>query len=182
MTGYNLKSAFQRLTWRFTSGKFEPNQNDLDALKTIADWVNREKEERINQNRYFGKLVVYCLMREIEYFNDTNLAEKKLHEVLNFPLAYWFDRYRLQRIMRDFQETKEVLNIQEFSEIWDKHKDEKGYFNTEAIRAENLSNYTLISEHKDLLLQSLTRWEQKEINIVLTDFITELLNEYGNTP
>lgn len=178
----NLQKAFQRLEWRFSKGNFTPNQNDADALQFLADWVNREKSDRLNQNRYFGKMVIYCLMREIDFFKDVKLAEKKLNEILELPIEYWYDRYRLQRVMRDFQDTMDVLNITHFTEVWDKHKDDKGYFDMEAIRTETAENDALMKENKDLLIQSLTRWKQKEINGILNLFITELLNEHGDKP
>lgn len=178
----NLQKAFQRLEWRFSKGKFEPNQNDVDALQFIADWINREKEERINQNRYFGKIVIYCLLREIDYFRDIHFAEKKLHDILSRPLEYWYDRVRLSFLIKEFEEAKEVLGIEEFVDIWDKHKDEKGYFDRTKIDPQIEANINLLKENKGLLEKSLDSFNQKEINAKLNHFITELLNEYGNKP
>lgn len=178
----NIDKAFQRLSWRLSSGKFEPNQNDVDALTFLADWVNREKEEKINQNRYFGKMVIYTLIREIEWLKDTKMAESKIHHVLKMPLAYWYDRYRMQRVMRDFQETMDVLGIEHFYAIWDKHKDENGYFDMAKIKPETVSNDELFNRHKSELEKSLTRWEQPEVTTALNHMLSELLNEYGNMP
>lgn len=177
----NILKDIGRLSWRFGTKKaFLPNQEDINALNSIITWVNREKEQRINENRYFGKLAIYCLMREIEHFKDTKMAERKLHNILELPLEYWYDRFRLLRVMRDFNETKEMLNIQDVVEIWDKHKGPDGYLDMEAMRKDAAENKKLMAEHQDVLLQSLTRWEQSEINGALNYFISELLNEHGN--
>lgn len=178
----NLQKAFRRISWRFSNGTFTPNQNDVDALKFIADWVNREKEESINRNRHFGKLAVYCLMREIEFFDNIHFAERKLHDVLENPLEYWYDRYRLLRIMRDFKESKEILGIDEFPAIWDKLKDSDGKVDIDAKNQVLSDNYRMIEDNREVLKKSLDSWNQSEINKMLNHFITELLNEYGNKP
>ncbi|KGO88074.1 hypothetical protein Q765_03185 [Flavobacterium rivuli WB 3.3-2 = DSM 21788] len=177
----NIINNIQRLNWRMVSKKaFMPNEDDKAALKGIVEWIDREKENRINNNRYFAKIVIYCLMREIDFFGNMHFAERKIHQVLKFPAVYWYDRFRLQRIMRDFQQSKEVLGIEDISEIWDRNTSENGYLDMDKIKAEWSESKKLTKEHQSILLKSLDSWQQPDINNRLNHFVTELLNEYGN--
>lgn len=178
----NLQKSVQRLVWRFGNGQFTPNQNDADALQFIIDWIKREKEERINENRYFGKIVVYCLLRELDYFGDVNLAERKIHDILQRSTEYWYDRVRLILLLKEFEDSKTVLGIKEFVELWDNAKDESGKVDRFKLDPQIEANLELLKASSAPLKKSLESWKQEEVNKKLNHFITELLNEYGNKP
>jgi hypothetical protein len=178
----NLQKAFQRFEWRLSNGKFEPNQGDIDALQFIAEWVNWEKEVRVNENRYFGKIVIYCLLREMDYFGDIHLAETKIHDVLKKPIEYWYDRVRLIILLKEFEDSKSVLGIKEFVELWDNAKDESGFVDRFRLDPQIQANLELLQMNAEPLKKSLDSWKQKEINDKLNNFISDLLNEYGTKP
>lgn len=175
----NLIQAIKRLSFTISNGN-KSNDVDVDALNIIIEWVNKEKEKRINENRYFGKLVIYTYLRELDYFQDANLAERKIHDILQKPLEYWYDRIRLNFIMRELEITYGILGFENTSEIWDKNKDDEGYFDMHQIRVDAHNSHKLIEENKDVIEETLRSWSQNEINAKMNIFITELLTEYGN--
>jgi len=177
-----IEKAMQRMFWRIQNGKFEPNENDLQSITFIAEWINREKQIRINQNRYFGKILIYTLMREIDFFEDSNLAEVKIHDILNHPINYWYDRFRLLCVTRELTINLEILGIDHITKIWDRNKDNNGYLDVEKIQQEGKESDRLLNENKEALIKSINLWSQKEVNDKLNNFISELLNEYGNMP
>lgn len=177
-----ITKAINHLIWRFTDGGIKATPNDLNSLKAIATYLNNKTEDNINENRYFSKITIYTLLREIEYFGDTESAERKINEILEHPLEYWYDRVRLMFILKEFELTKEMFDIKDIPEIWDKNKDENGYFDMTKIREDAATNKELIFKHQKELCKSLDSWDQNEINKKLNFFINELLNQYGNKP
>lgn len=177
----NLIQAIKRLSFTTSNGN-KANDSDVDALNVIIQWINNEKEKRINENRYFGKMVIYTYLRELDHFQDSNLAERKIHDILERPLEYWYDRIRLNFIMRELEITYGVLGFENTAEIWDKHKGNNSYFNMDSIRTDVLESNEVLKKNKDELIKSLLTWPQKEINAKMNLFITELLNEHGNKP
>lgn len=171
--------AIKRLSFT-TANSNKCNDGDVDALNVIIEWVNKEKETRINENRYFGKMIIYTYLRELDHFQDSNLAERKIHDILERPLEYWYDRVRLNFIMRELEITYGVLGFENIAEIWDNHKSNNGYFNMDAIRTDVLESNDILKKNKEEVIKSLLTWPQQEINAKMNLFITELLNEHGN--
>jgi hypothetical protein len=177
----NLIQAIKRLSFTTSNGN-RSNGGDVDALNVIIQWINKEKEKRINENRYFGKLVIYTLMRELDHFEDINLAERKINDILERPLEYWYDRLRLNFVSRELSLTYNILGIENIAEIWDKHKGKDNYFDMDMIRYDIHEREILIKNNKEEIIKSLLTWPQSEINAKMNIFITELLNEHGNKP
>ena len=173
--------AIKRLSFTTSNGN-KCNDGDVDALNTIIEWVNKEKETRINDNKYFGKLVIYTLLRELDYFEDINLAERKVNDILERSLAYWYDRIRLNFVTRELELTYKILGIENVAEVWDKHKGIDGYFDMDMIRYDAHESEVLIKNHKEEIIKSLLTWPQQEINAKFNVFISELLTEHGNKP
>jgi len=179
----DIAKHIQRISWRFTTKKpFLPDKEDKAALNEIIKWVNREKDERYNKQNVFAKLSIYALMREIDYFGDIHFAERQIHDVLKMPLVYWLDRFRLMQIMRSFADTKQMLGIEDISDIWDRNKNLDGYLDVEKLKLDATVIKNLEIENKGNLFKSLDSWQQEEINKKMKYFITELLNEYADKP
>ena len=49
-----LDKSVQRLSWQFSRGvSFKPNQNDVDALNTIFEWITSQKEINLLNQQCF---------------------------------------------------------------------------------------------------------------------------------
>lgn len=85
--------ATQRLAWRFTEAvkrkSFVVNQNDIDALNIVGEYVERTQKEQYVNNELFAKLYVYLFMKVLENDKTTvfdNNARRKIGNLLKKPL------------------------------------------------------------------------------------------------
>lgn len=177
----NLIKNIQRISWRLSSGKqFTPNDSDIDAFNEIITWINKEKEDRINQNRYFAKIVVYAYINELRFYKENSFSEKKLQEVLGKPLEFWYEEFKKEMNQKELNETLSFLGI---TDQWESNKNESKLFDINKIRQDAKNNEELIKEHKELLTKAvLGVWDIEDISNKLNFYITELLTNYANKP
>jgi len=99
---HDIKKAAERLIWRLKPDKegnfksFTPNQNDVDSLNCILNWINNQKKETLNNNTLFAKLYIYVLTQEINYHDTTVLdpiPQKKVSALLNHPLDKFYKSF-----------------------------------------------------------------------------------------
>lgn len=94
---WDIKSAGERLLWRFKSGKsFVPNELDVDALTCVLSFINRQTSENIANNQLFAKLYIYHLTMNIRYYETTVLNEfpvGDLHRLLSKPLTSFYKAF-----------------------------------------------------------------------------------------
>ena len=62
-----IERAMEQFAYRLQNGRYEPNQNDVDAFKFVAEWINREKAKEINQNFKF-LIILKKSIFEVGYF------------------------------------------------------------------------------------------------------------------
>ena len=95
---YNFDKALQRIGWRFTSKKpFLPNQQDIDSINCILQWINNQKKEDLKKNHLFAKLFIYNLNQIIrDYDTDVlnDFAQKELSRLLNIPLEAYYRAFK----------------------------------------------------------------------------------------
>lgn len=128
----DLKKAAERLIWRLKPNKnggfksFTPNQNDIDCLNCILNWINNQKKETLNNNHLFAKLYIYVLTQEIN-FHDTNvldsIPQKKVSALLNHPLDKFYKSFtndlyenQLKRLLRLTESEEQRKVISEYQE------------------------------------------------------------------
>lgn len=83
--------SLDRIVWRFTESAkknkpFRVNQNDLDALADLTEFVERAEKNQFEANELFAKLYIYLYMKVLETSNTTvfdNIARKKIGNLLN---------------------------------------------------------------------------------------------------
>lgn len=56
--------AINRLAYTISKGN-KPNASDMEALNDIIDYVNKEKERELNNNRLFAKLYVNVFKNDL---------------------------------------------------------------------------------------------------------------------
>jgi hypothetical protein len=165
-----IEKAFQRLSWRFTNGKFEPNQLDIDALKFVGEWINRQKEESLNIHTIFAKLFVYTFIHEIAFYKDLEFAQKKINEILENTC---------ENLYADFGKRLNSLELDKYRKsigITDKHP-------ILMTKEENAKEEEIIMTHaKELEKYVIGIWTQEKIEKSLNNNITEAINRYKNLP
>lgn len=101
---HDLKKAVGKLKWRFRKDdknnfkSFTPNQNDVEALNCIMNWINNQKKETLNDNKLFAKLYIYHLTMNIRHFETTVLEpipQKDLSKILSYPLEHFYKSFEM---------------------------------------------------------------------------------------
>ena len=87
-----IERAMNQFAYRLQNGRYEPNQNDVDAFKFVAEWINREKEKELKQQVLFAKLFCLVFTQEVKFYDgDFKFAQKKMHEYLKHPIEFYYD-------------------------------------------------------------------------------------------
>lgn len=143
---WDIKSAGERLLWRFKQGKaFKPNDLDLDALKCLLSWVNRQTSENISNNQLFAKLYIYHLTMNIRYYETTVLNEfpvGDLHRLLSRPLSSFYKSFFIDIHNNQLNKLIDV-NVEERQDVLDEYKKLQQTFTEDYIIAmldEQMSN------------------------------------------
>ena len=89
--------SVQRLSWQFSRGtSFKPNQNDVDALNTIFEWITSQKEINLLNQQLFAKLYIERLVREIRENKSTVFnvdIQKEVSRVLSMPIELFYEAF-----------------------------------------------------------------------------------------
>lgn len=173
----NIENALNRINWRFTNpniklneSKIVINENDVEAVNFLTNWITQQKSETLQENQLFAKLYCYCLTHEIEFYKDIKFANRKLQEELAKPINH------------HYANVSETLNRMELN-----------YFlNSIGIVTDHMKS-CLMNEIQQQEQQELLNNNQKEItkyvlgiwNIdkvfkSLNNTITECLNKFKN--
>lgn len=126
---YNIEKAIQRIAWRFTTDKsFKPNENDIDSVNCLIDWINRQTSETIKNNQLFAKLYIYHLNQSIRYFQTTvfeDIPQKDLSKLLDLPLKNFYIAFHkelhsnlISKVVED-NEGRKVIDVKELEEKYD---------------------------------------------------------------
>ena len=115
----NIEKALNRINWRFKNpqikineSKITINQEDVNAIEFLTNWINNQKKETINQNQLFAKMYCYCLSNEIEFYKDVKFANRKLQEKLNEPIENHYNKIvkDLNRLeLTKFMQSKDII-------------------------------------------------------------------------
>lgn len=158
--------AVERLIYTVTNQN-KPNQNDLEALKVLAEYVDNSKKEYIQQNYLFAKMYLYNFIHEVYHYKDSiknnyKYSQKSLRGFLELPLTVILE------------ETRVKLNTHEY-ELYAKSLG----LNTEHLKADNENDYQILKENKDEILKyAFGIIEKENFEELITDQITELINRY----
>jgi hypothetical protein len=113
----DINKAVQRLGWRFEQASKRPNhsfiinQNDIDALKKIDEFVVKDQKKQYQEYELFAKLYINNLTELIEHYNTSifdPIPRKRIHGIL---------RQSLQELT---EKLKDTLNDSEKYELMNK--------------------------------------------------------------
>jgi hypothetical protein len=163
-----IEKAMQRIVWRVSNGTYTPNQNDVEAITIVAEWINRQKTDEIQKNKIFAKMYVYCFINEIEFFKDLKFAQRKLHTVLKMPLIQLYDGFKNKFNEIELNAVKKSLGFSnldaEFMPDYQKQKE------SDLIK----QNLELIQKYSQGI------WTTEKIEKGLNNQISEAINHYKN--
>ena len=82
----------KRLSYTFSKGN-KPNQNDIEALNGVIDYVNKEKERELNNYHLFAKMYI-SVFKDTLIRSDGNytLASKTIVDIVRIDLNNQLDR------------------------------------------------------------------------------------------
>jgi hypothetical protein len=80
-----VKEALSRLLYTIKNQN-KPNATDAEAFNKIAWFVNESIEQNPNKNICFAKLYIYNLMHYVKYYQSIDIAQEKLHQVLDLDI------------------------------------------------------------------------------------------------
>lgn len=92
----DIIKSIQRLGWRFSEASkrsdlsFKINQNDLEALKSLSEYVEQCQKQQYEANELFTKMYIFTSMRVIEKEGSSllnNSARKRIINILKKPLS-----------------------------------------------------------------------------------------------
>ena len=93
-----INKAVNRLTWRINNG-WKANENDIESINFIIDFVNKKHEKQINDYGLFAKLYIYVYGQFLQHYKATvfdKIPEKELHKILDRPIATFIEDFKNQ--------------------------------------------------------------------------------------
>lgn len=89
-----IETAANRLFWRFGEKKpFTPNQQDLDALTCLVEWINGQQKVVLREQQLFAKLYVHSFKELMLRYKNLDNAKRELDTMLGLSLAYHVDDF-----------------------------------------------------------------------------------------
>lgn len=96
-----IVKAVQRLGWRFSEATkkkntFTVNDNDLQALKSIASYVEQTQKQQFQKNQLFAKLYIKVYCKMIEHYKTDILdpiPRKRMNEILSTPMEHIIEEF-----------------------------------------------------------------------------------------
>lgn len=95
----NVDESVKRLIWRFSQKSngspkaFTPNQNDLEAVKVVAQWIEAQQQETIREQQLFAKLFVNELTRIFAMTKDLKFSIGQMNFICKMPLSHYTDLF-----------------------------------------------------------------------------------------
>lgn len=169
MKHYNIKKHVDRLYWRFSNGKFTPNQNDVEALNNIVDFTNDCLSLELDQNKPYQKLYIHLLGVYFNHYKNIHTAQGKVHEVLGLHIDYQY-----QKFAEDFNREELSQFLESIGVDVEKHPLAKA-------KEQDVKELEAVKENKDKWLKFLDgQWDYKKIKQSLNTQLVSAYNQFKN--
>lgn len=177
----NIEKALNRINWRFKNpqikineSKITINQEDVNAIEFLTNWINNQKKETINQNQLFAKMYCYCLSNEIEFYKDVKFANIKLQEKLNEPIENHYNK-----IVKDLNRLELTKYMQSKGIIMDNV--ELMMLNQAQQLAQEQKQALILKENeKEVQMYVLGIFKPENVFKSINNQITECINRFKN--
>lgn len=166
----NVNKAIERLLFTFQKGN-KPNENDLTALTSIAEYIDNSRKQELQYGHLFGKMFIYNFWHEVLHFNEYGSTKYKfsinqIRQFLNLSLESNIE------VLRDRLNSREIT----------KYANEKGV-NTNHFKIDTEEQRKAFEElskkdetFKKLLIDGY--FEKYEFEEKICNLISDLINEY----
>jgi len=158
-----IEKAFEWLFKRFITQTIKPCTFDIDCIKFLAEWANREKEKNKQENILFAKLYCYVFIQEIQHYKDINFAQKSMHDLLTMHLELHYKTFAQKLNEFEFNEYLKSIGI----------NPEEMHFK------ESKEDIEKLKEAKDFF-DNINKWDLEKVSKSLNNQITESINRYDN--
>jgi len=160
-----IDKAINRLSFLIQKG-YKANNTDADALNSIIDYVNKQREENLNNHEMFAKIYINAFTNDlIRSDGNYQLCADSLRMVLKKPLNSIYDTFHNE------------INTIEFTKISNK----LGICNKHPILKtpeENASDQKIIKENAKDLTKALSHYNKKDVYSRLNTLINNLIEDY----
>lgn len=168
-----IEKSFEWLFKRMQMQSIKPCAFDVECLKFIAEWVNREKQAELMQNVLFAKLYCHVFIQEINFYKDFEFSQKSMNDILRKPIT---DHYKLftQRL-NDFELNRFFIE--------NGVDPEKRKYDLDGIM-DNSHDKEALSKinNDDFLKMTAGKWDSDKTRKALNNQITESINRFKNLP
>ena len=111
-----IKKAVERITWRLNNG-WKANENDIEAINFIVDYVNTTSNKTIQNNELTAKLYIFAYSQFLKRYNATvfdDIPRKELNKMLSKPLGLYYEKFKndlnTTELYQHFQEHNIEIN------------------------------------------------------------------------
>lgn len=164
----NINKSIQRISWRFSNSKpFTPNNNDMEALNNIINWVNSQRKETLNNNHLFAKLYIYVYGSFLNYYKSTPLEKiprVELSRLLDTPMNL------------HYTELFDIINLRSCIAWMDSKGLYSSHFEDTTDQEKEILKKLSLEDMKIFVGES---WEYDDVVSSVNLMITESLNKFS---
>jgi len=89
-----IEKAIDRLVFRVSNGRYEPNKTDLEAINFVIEWSNNCKLSSLKSSDLTKKLFIKLFSDELyRAKGDPHKAQKYMGEILEHPLSFYEEQF-----------------------------------------------------------------------------------------
>lgn len=154
------KASITRIFNVFKRNKERIYKEDIEALKTLDEFINSESKQLTTGNLLFAKLLAIHLRQNLNYYGDIKTAIKALQKELKHPL-----NYQLEFLTKD-------LNHNEFI----------NYLKSEGLNFENviIDKSPIGDKQREVLTKLKTEWSFEIVEKSFYNSANDILKEVEN--
>lgn len=168
----NVNKAIERLLFTFQKGN-KPNENDLTALKVIAEYIDNSRKEELQFGQLFAKMFIYNFLTEANFYGEYHESRYKfsinrIRQVLELSFESQIE------LLRDRLNLREFIRYAKSKGLDCEHRlidpPEQKELEKKLIKEDEYYNKLLIDGF----------YEKYEFEEKICNIISDLINEYKN--
>jgi len=140
---WNERKHVTRLFNALKRNKERIYKEDIEALKSIDEFINKNSEISTKDNLIYAKLLCVFLRQNIHYYKDVKFAIKELQYQLKIPLNTQIEMLTIDLNLIDLQKQKNDQDlINKLNNYWSKEQVEKSFYSSANDLLKEIENYT----------------------------------------
>ena len=160
-----INKDIDRLKYTFSKGN-KINQNDIQALNGLIEYVNDQKERELNNHHLFAKVIIYVFKHElIRTDGNYHLSLSTLNSILRIDLDAHFDSFHTEINTIAFNNFCKTIKLSQ------KHP-------ALLTESEREIDHRIIKENEPQLIKLLDHYKKESVFNRLTDLINGFIEKY----